>query len=191
MLAEPIRPPLINFTNWQNKQYFAYRSHSPLDPCRDKTVDEAGRVDERDAAHVIVCGSHVETPVSGRSHGACLLPSDSPPLPTVHSPASSSGGRRRRGWRSAARGHLGWRVARVVAIRLPQNGPIASPEDFARWITMLALSPSRSCVISHETRLPKVGRLTLAFDFMSVAAPILEMSNASCTRHRCANRSAF
>ena len=36
MLAEPIRPPLINSTTSQYKQYFAYRSHSPLDPYRDK-----------------------------------------------------------------------------------------------------------------------------------------------------------
>ena len=36
MLAEPIRPPLINSTISQYKQYFAYRSRSPLEPYRDK-----------------------------------------------------------------------------------------------------------------------------------------------------------
>ncbi|MGF6971401.1 hypothetical protein OKW43_008496 [Paraburkholderia sp. WC7.3g] len=42
MLAEPIRPPLINSTSSQYKQYFAYRSRSLFDPYCDKAVMGAG-----------------------------------------------------------------------------------------------------------------------------------------------------
>src|SRR5258708_15280934 len=38
MVGEPIGPPLINSTTSQYKHYFAYRSSSPLDPYRDKTI---------------------------------------------------------------------------------------------------------------------------------------------------------
>ncbi len=38
MLAEPIRPPLVNSTTSQYKRYFAFGSHSPVNPYRDKAV---------------------------------------------------------------------------------------------------------------------------------------------------------
>ncbi|MGF6408608.1 hypothetical protein OKW37_000278 [Paraburkholderia sp. MM5482-R2] len=39
MFAEPIRPPLINSTSSQCKQYFANRSRSLFDPYCDKALD--------------------------------------------------------------------------------------------------------------------------------------------------------
>jgi hypothetical protein len=38
VLPEPIRPPLINSTISQYKQYFAYRTRSLRAPCCDKTA---------------------------------------------------------------------------------------------------------------------------------------------------------